>query len=88
MQDNWNVLFEEDSQNSEAELNLKFGSDISNFYPNRGLKVYKPNGSALEQIVNYCDPNTLKSHIEKYNNSERVKLGQVDMLLQIGSTNK
>ena len=76
--------FEEDSQNSEAELNLKFGSDISNYYPNRGLKVYKPNGSALEQIVNYCDPSTLKSHIEKYNNSERVKLGQV----RYASTNR
>lgn len=76
--------FEEDSQNSEAELNLKFGSDISNYYPNRGLKVYKPNGSALEQIVNYCDPSTLKSHIDKYNNSERVKLGQV----RYASTNR
>ena len=76
--------FEEDSQNSEAELNLKFGSDISNYYPNRGLKVFKPNGSALEQIVNYCDPSTLKSHIEKYNNSEKVKLGQV----RYASTNR
>jgi hypothetical protein len=35
---------------------LNFGSDISNYYPNRGLKVYKPNGSALEAIVNYRDP--------------------------------
>src|SRR5690606_22716507 len=76
--------FEENSQNSEAELNLKFGSDISNYYPNRGLKVYKPNGNALEQIVNYCDPSTLKSHIEKYRNSERVKLGQV----RYASTNR
>lgn len=32
---------------------LKFGSDISNYYPNQGLKVYKPNESALEAIVNY-----------------------------------
>lgn len=32
---------------------LRFGSDISNYYPNRGLKVYKPNGEALQQIVNY-----------------------------------
>ena len=76
--------FEEESQNSEAELNLKFGSDISNYYPNRGLKVYKPNGTALEQIVNYCDPSTLNSHIDKYNNSERVKLGQV----RYASTNR
>jgi DNA helicase HerA-like ATPase len=32
---------------------LKFGSDISNYYPNQGLKVYKPNEAALETIVNY-----------------------------------
>ena len=32
---------------------LRFGSDISNYYPNRGLKVYKPVGGALATIVNY-----------------------------------
>jgi len=32
---------------------LRFGSDISNYYPNRGLKVYKPNAEALSTIVNY-----------------------------------
>lgn len=76
--------FEEDPSNSESKLQLKFGSDISNYYPNRGLKVYKPNGEALKEIVNYCDPSTLKSHIEKYNNSEKVKLGQV----RYASTNR
>lgn len=76
--------FEEESENSETPLNLKFGSDISNYYPNRGLKVYKPNGAALEAIVNYCDPSTLRSHIEKYNNSEKVKLGYV----RYASTNR
>jgi len=35
---------------------LRFGSDISNYYPNRGLKVYKPNERALYHIVNYRDP--------------------------------
>lgn len=75
---------EENEKNSEAPLNLKFGSDISNYYPNRGLKVYKPNGSSLETIVNYCDPSTLRSHIEKYKNSEKVKLGQV----RYASTNR
>ena len=42
---------------AEAEDNLKlcFGSDLSNYYPNRGLKVYKPNDKALENIVNYRD---------------------------------
>ncbi len=32
---------------------LSFGSDLSNYYPNRGLKVFKPRGRVLEQIVNY-----------------------------------
>jgi len=76
--------FEEDAEDKGKPLNLRFGSDISNYYPNRGLKVYKPNGKALEAIVNYCDPLTLRSHIEKYNNSEKVKLGNV----RYASTNR
>ncbi len=35
------------------KLELRFGCDIPNFYPNRGLKVYKPNASALQKIVNF-----------------------------------
>ena len=35
---------------------LAFGSDISNYYPNRGLKVYKPRGEVLRRIVNYRTP--------------------------------
>lgn len=38
------------------DLVWRFGGDLSNYYPNRGLKVYKPNGKALEAIVNYRDP--------------------------------
>jgi len=34
---------------------LRFGTDISNFYPNSGLKVYKPVSAALETIVNFRD---------------------------------
>jgi hypothetical protein len=77
-------FLEENEQNSEAPLYLKFGSDISNYYPNRGLKVYKPNGKALEQIVNYADPSSIQAHIEKYGNTERVKLGFV----RYASTNR
>lgn len=40
----------------EPEYRLTFGSDLSNYYPNRGLKVFKPRGEALESIVNYRDP--------------------------------
>ncbi|WP_201547017.1 helicase HerA domain-containing protein [Psychrobacter lutiphocae] len=76
--------FDESSSEPESPLQLKFGSDISNFYPNRGLKVYKPNAQALEKIVNYADPTTLKSHYEKYHNSEKVKLGHV----RYASTNR
>ena len=32
---------------------LAFGSDLSNYYPNRGLKVFKPRGKFLEGIANY-----------------------------------
>lgn len=35
---------------------LFFGSDLSNYYPNRGLKVFKPRGEVLEAIVNFRDP--------------------------------
>lgn len=77
-------FLEENGHNGEAPLNLKFGSDISNYYPNRGLKVYKPNGKALEEIVNYCDPTNIQAHIEKYGNTERVKLGYV----RYASTNR
>jgi len=45
----------------EGQLVLRFGSDISNYYPNRGLKVYKPNGAALSSIVNYRDPDRTDS---------------------------
>jgi hypothetical protein len=63
---------------------LKFGSDISNYYANKALKVYKPNGQALEEIVNYVDPSNLQEHIEKYGTTEKVKLGHV----RYASTNR
>ncbi|NCI50911.1 DUF87 domain-containing protein [Sediminibacterium roseum] len=77
-------FLEDNLQNSEAPLSMKFGSDISNYYPNRGLKIYKPNSSALEEIVNYCDPINKQEHRAKYNNTERVKLGYV----RYASTNR
>ncbi len=36
-----------------TRLQLRFGADLSNYYPNRGLKVYKPKDEALRRIVNY-----------------------------------
>jgi len=77
-------FLEENRFNPEAPLVLKFGSDISNYYPNRGLKIYKPNADALASVVNYCDPANIEEHIAKYGNTERVKLGFV----RYASTNR
>lgn len=77
-------LDESNVKNSKDRLHLKFGSDISNFYPNRGLKVYKPNGKALEAIVNYIDPINLQDHLDRYGTSEKVKLGYI----RYASTNR
>lgn len=60
-------------------LVLRFGSDISNYYPNRGLKVYKPNDKALSQIVNYRDPDRKDSQTQK-----SVVVGQI----RYASTNR
>lgn len=50
---------------------LGFGSDLSNYYPNRGLKVFKPKGDVLKAIVNFRDPrNVLEGDV-------RVPIGQV-----------
>ena len=57
MSDYWNFLSQSNHTRQLSDLVLQFGSDISNYYPNRGLKVYKPNASALSAIVNYRDVN-------------------------------
>lgn len=75
------TFYLEQNPNDPANpLVLRFGSDISNYYPNRGLKVFKPNSEALQEIVNYQDPNRLsdlRSHT-------RVPIGEV----RYGSTNR
>ncbi len=60
-------------------LCLRFGGDLSNYYPNRGLKVYKPNAGALKQIVNYRDPDRIDRRTET-----EVVIGQV----RYASTNR
>ena len=48
-----------DENPGESPLSrLAFGADISNYYPNQGLKVYKPKGDALSKIVNYRSETT------------------------------
>lgn len=67
----------EDEKNPDSKLNLRFGCDISNYYPNRGLKVFKPNAKALQLIVNYTDPTN--------NTGEaKVRLGEI----RYASTNR
>ena len=48
------TFFLDDARGSGSPT-LRFGADLSNYYPNRGLKVFKPIGEALEMIVNYRD---------------------------------
>jgi len=43
---------------ANPEYRISFGSDLSNYYPNRGLKVFRPSGDILQRIVNYRDPRT------------------------------
>ncbi len=42
---------------------LVFGSDLSNYYPNRGLKVFKLRGEALGKAVNYRRPDAVSDGI-------------------------
>ena len=58
----------------------RFGSDLSNFYPNQGLAVYKPNDDSLKEIVNYQDIDRLEDLI----NQTRVPIGEV----RYASTNR
>ena len=43
-------------ENASQRFALSFGSDISNYYPNRGLKVFKPRADVLQKIVNFRSP--------------------------------
>lgn len=75
------TFFLDDNPNDVSNpLNKRFGSDISNYYPNQGLKVYKPNDEALKEIVNYQDPDR-REHLR---NHSRVPVGEV----RYASTNR
>jgi hypothetical protein len=64
---------------AQQDFRLFFGSDLSNYYPNRGLKVFKPRGRVLEAIVNYRDP-----RLEDGNGNLMVEVGEV----RYASTNR
>lgn len=63
-----------------GNLEWRFGSDLSNYYPNRGLKVFKPSGEALRQIVNFQNPER-KADLA---NAKPVRIGNV----RYASTNR
>lgn len=65
---------------NDSDIILKFGCDISNYYPNKGLKVYKPNAEALEAIINYTD----FANQSDLRSKARVQLGNV----RYASTNR
>ncbi len=69
-----------DASKDPNKLALKFGSDLSNYYPNKGLKVYKPNEKALAEIVNYLDID----RIDENQSKEQVEIGEV----RYASTNR
>lgn len=64
-------------QKSDGKLKLHFGSDVSNYYPNRGLKVYKPTNEALQSIVNFGinDDNSIKVGQVRYASTQRINQG-------------
>ena len=68
------------NSNEPPDLVPRFGSDLSNYYPNQDLTVYKPNDDALKEIVNYQHPD----HSEELENDTRVPIGEV----RYASTNR
>jgi DNA helicase HerA-like ATPase len=68
------------SSDGESRFEIVFGSDLSNYYPNRGLKVFKARGEVLRRIMNYRDPR-LRNPEDK---DRLVKVGEV----RYASTNR
>lgn len=60
-------------EEDKGEYRLKFGNDLANFYPNRGLKVYKPSEKALSAIVNFGidNANSVKVGRVRYSSTNR-----------------
>ncbi|WP_352422382.1 DUF87 domain-containing protein [Proteiniphilum sp.] len=71
-------------ENDQGHLELKFGTDLSNFYSNMALKVYKPKGEALGIFANYVDPKNISNHKNNFENTQSVKLGEI----RYASTNR
>ena len=70
------------STDEEPEYVLSFGCDISNYYPNKGLKVFKPRGDFLERIVNYRDATTYREFVDAAVVIGRVRYASTHRLFQ------
>ena len=75
-------------QKNDNKLELKFGSDISNYYPNRGLKVYKPTNESLQAIVNFGinEYNSIKIGHIRYASTQRINQGIDQVSVRIDPT--
>jgi DNA helicase HerA-like ATPase len=72
-------------EKDKDKYSLKFGNDLSNFYPNRGLKVYKPTGMSLEAIVNFGinEQNSVKIGSVRYSSTNRKNQGVSEVTVAI-----
>lgn len=72
-------------EEEKGQYQLKFGNDLSNFYPNRGLKVYKPSGEALEAIVNFGidKRSSVKIGNVRYSSTNRKNQGVAEVKVDI-----
>jgi hypothetical protein len=62
---------------NKDEVVLEMGTDLDNFYPNRGLKAFKPVGAHLAAIVNYYKPGMITDPMLKPYADLEVKVGAV-----------
>ena len=72
-------------EKDKDEYILKFGNDLSNFYPNRGLKVYKPTSTALESIVNFGidERSSVSVGTVRYSSTNRKNQGVAEVKVDI-----
>ena len=80
-----------ESPESQRHLpRLRFGTDLSNYYPNRGLKVYRPNKGALQTIVNHRDNVDVTTAVQlgrvRYASTDRPHQGIADVPVEIVPT--
>lgn len=72
-------------EKEKGEYQLKFGNDLSNFYPSKTLKVYKPSNKALEAIVNFgiSDALSVKVGAVRYSSTNRKSQGVSEVSVKI-----